>query len=465
MLRGVHVKGLLKCRLTFNKLIPAQNTRDGPIDSLAPRTSSIRAGRFGNVWFDPRSVLLAFACVFVPSAGNAFDYENLVALIEERELTSLEQVIEHLPEEYRAGYTLAFDSRSLHGASLAHPRVIMFGDSARFILTFNGEPDQHKYHEIEVMQYREDSKAFEMHSISFEDGVHFSEKNPEVCLSCHGRAPRPIWSSYEYSPLEDVEHWPGIYGSIHDAPVLNPTEKEAYIRFRAKASKHARYRFLKLDHPETEWFPFGVGPNTHKFRPNNRLGNLLARLNAQRVAAGLVQNRFFRRYPNAVLLWMLQCPEAEQEAYMDFIKWSYDQQYAALSHIALDRYGSNSIEQFAFVLEKLVSGLDVYTWNLSMEPAPDDARFFTGIVTIDELVAAAVLESLPDDHWLKAYYRPWTQQQLYDTFFDGYYAANVAPGGVGAAYEKIGPFYDRDYARNACGRLAEYTQEETASDS
>ena len=411
------------------------------------------------------SLLLALACLCIPSAGIAFDYEDLVALIEERGLTTLEQVIERLPEEYRAGYTLAFDSRSLHGASLTYPRVIMFGESARLILTFNGDPNQHKYHEMEVMQYREDGKVFEMRSISFDKGVHFSEKDPELCQACHGHAPRPIWSSYEYSLLEDVEHWPGMYGSIHDAPILNPVEKDAYIRFRATAPQHPRYRFLKLGHPEMEWFPYGMGPHKHRFRPNNRLGNLLARLNAQRVATGLVQNRFFRRYPHTVLLWMLQCPEAEQEVYVDFIKRAYDAEYSGLSHIALDRYGSRSIEQFAFVLEKLVSGLDVYTWNLSMEPAPDDPRFFTGIVTIDELVAAAVLERLPDDHWIKTYYRPWTQQQLYDTFSAGYYAANVAPGGVGATYEEIGPFYDREYARGACGKLAEYAQKETTPDS
>ena len=359
-----------------------------------------------------------------------------------------------------AGHALADALEVGHRLDRVEARDL-FGESARLILTFNGNPDQHKYHEMEVMQYRENAKVFEMHSISFKDGVRFSEKNPKVCETCHGRDPRPIWSSYEYSLLEDVEHWPGMYGSIHDAPVLNPVEKEAYIRFRATASKHSRYRFLKLDHPETDWYPFGFGPNKHEFRPNNRLGNLLARLNAQRVAAGLVRNPFFQRYPHSVLLWMLQCPEAEQQAFVDFIKRSYDREYADLSHIALDRYGTKSIEQFAFVLEKLVSGLDVYTWNLSMEPSPDDPRFFTGIVTIDELVAAAVLELLPEDHWLMAYYRPWTQQQLYDTFSSGYYAANVAPGGVGATYEKIGPFYDREYARNACGRLAEHAQEET----
>ena len=96
---------------------------------------------------------------------------------------------------------------------------------------------------------------------------------------------------------------------------------------------------------------------------------------------------------------------------------------------------------------------DVYTWNLALEVAADEPRFFTGMVTIDELVAAELMSSLPAGHWLRRYYVPWTQRELYDTFKQGYYADNVAPGGVGAAYEANGPFYDREYAKGACPDL------------
>ena len=117
-------------------------------------------------------------------------------------------------------------------------------------------------------------------------------------------------------------------------------------------------------------------------------------------------------------------------------------------------------EEVAFVFEKLLSGLDVYTWNLTFEPRPDDARFFTGIVDIDELVAAAVLARLPAQHWLRSYYVPWNQRQLYDTFRQGYYLSNVAPGGVGQVYEQLGPFFDRQRMQMACPRLREEAFEE-----
>lgn len=405
-------------------------------------------------------VLLCCKSLLFASPSHAFDYEDLVALIKDKKLTTVSEVIEQLPQEYLENFTLAFGSRSLHGSSHNNPRVILFGNTAKLVLTFNGDPTQSKYHALEAMQFREDRKVFELRSISFEDGVRYSEKNPSVCHTCHGTDPRPIWSSYEYTEIEDVEHWPGFYGSIHDAPVLSEEESQAYVRFRRLAADHPRYRFLKLDHPETDWYPFGTGPYQHRFRPNNRLGNLLARLNAKRVANDLKRKAFFKTYPSLTLQWLLQCNEAEESGYLSFIKSLYDRDFASLSHIKLDQYDSKSVEQVAFVFEKLLSGLDVYTWNLSLNPSPNDARFFTGIVSIDELVTAAVLSDLPNDHWLQRYYVPWTQRQLYNTFQEGYYSANVDPGGIGHIYDDIGPFFDRKRAKQACSQLERYGQRE-----
>ena len=392
-----------------------------------------------------------------------FDYEDLIALIKNHQLTSIEEVIERLPESYLENFTLAYDSESLHGSSFDFPRAVLFGTDATLVITFNGDPSQRRYNHLEVMQYRQQTREFELRSISFEDDVLFSVKNPPLCQSCHGHDPRPIWSSYEYADIESLEHWPGFFGSTHDAPALNSIEEKAYGRFRKLAAEHPRYQYLRLSHPESDWFPYGAGPFEHRFRPNNRLGNLLARLNAKRVASGLVEKEFFRRYPNISLQWLLQCDQAEEEDYLTFIKSVYDGMYQSSLPVALDQYQSKSVEQVAFVFEKLLSGLDVYTWNMSLDPQPEERRFSTGIVTIDELVAAAVLAQLPVTHWLNQYYVPWASRQLYETFEQGYYATNVAPGGVGRTYDSIGLFFDRDRAREACAQLNEFGQKEARS--
>lgn len=385
--------------------------------------------------------------------GYAFDYEDLTFLIESNNLTSVEQVIAHLPQPFLENYTLAYDSRSLHGSSYDYPRAVLFGTDATLVLTFNGDPAHARYQHVEAMQFRQQSNEFEMRSISFEDDAHLSAKNPPLCLSCHGNRPRPIWSSYSYADIEEQQHWPGFYGSMHDAPSLDSVEAEAYANFQRLATRHPRYRYLKFSHAESKWYPYGDGPYEHRFRPNNRLGNLLARLNARRVATDLMQKEFFLKYPNISLLWLLQCDQAEEDDYLAFVKSVYDGSYTALSDIRLAQYHSKSAEQVAFVFEKLLSGLDVYTWNLSLDPQPDDERFFTGMVSIDELVAAAVLQRLPDTHWIHRYFLPWTNQQLYETFQPGYYAANIAPGGIGNVYDMMGLFFDRDRAKQACARL------------
>ena len=403
--------------------------------------------------------LLAASMLVFPSPGLAFDYEDLVELVKTRQITTIEQLLPALPAEFLGNYTLVHHSRSLHGASPDFPRVILFGRNAKLILTFNGSPHQSRFTDLEVMHFREAAQAFELRSISFDGDVRFSEANPAVCLGCHGVSPRPIWSSYEYSEEDEgVVHWPGLYGSTHDAPTLSADKGAAFSQFRERAATHQRYRHLVLRHPGSQWYPYGTGPHQHQFRPNNRLGNLLARLNAKRIAHHLQLNAFYNTYPSLALLWVLQCTEATGEKFVHFIEDHFRVKYPILAETA---EGVSSVPgRLAFMFEKLLSGPDVFTWNMSLDPVPGDARFFTGIVQIDELVAAELLAGLSGEHWLKEYYLPWNQQMLYDTFRQGYYDLNVAPGGVGAEYDAAGLFYDRDLARQACPELARHAAAE-----
>lgn len=386
------------------------------------------------------------------SPGHTLVYEDLVDLIREEGITSLEQVLPKLPDEFLYSYTLVYHSRSLHGASYDFPRAILFGNNAKLIITFNGKEDHGRYNDLEIMQFRDDERAFELRSITFDNGVVFSEKNPVSCLGCHGTSPRPIWSSYEYSEDEGVTHWPGFYGSIHDAPRLVTEEEKGFRSFRERAAEHPRYRHLRLRHRGSRWYPFGAGPYRHKFRPNNRLGNLLARLNARRLAHHLRRGAFFEAYPSLSMLWVLRCPEASTATFTRFVEDRFSGTYPSFVE-ARDSAG-DSPERFGFMFEKLLSGPELLTWNMELDPAAAGHGFFTGIVHMDELVAAELLRGFTGGHWLQEFYVPWSQRDLYDTFKSGYYDNNVAPGGVGAQYDAIGLFYDRDQARAACPELS-----------
>ena len=63
-----------------------------------------------------------------------------------------------------------FKSRSLHDASYENPRVLMYGEDAKFIITFNGANNQKGYDAIETMEYNDQDKEFYYREILFPEG-------------------------------------------------------------------------------------------------------------------------------------------------------------------------------------------------------------------------------------------------------------------------------------------------------
>lgn len=405
-----------------------------------------------------RGPIAWFALLAVPVAPAAFDLDDLTALIERENLLELPAVLDRLPAEYRENYTLVYDSHSLQQSSHRDPRALLFGSDATLVLTFNGDPAQRTFDELEAVQFRENPPRFEFHSIAFRDGkVEVSPPNPTLCQRCHGADPHPIWGSYRYDPKTLNVHWPGAYGSIHDAPKLDAAEGEAFQNFRTLAREHDRYRHLRLEHPESAWFPYGDGAFQHRFRPNNRLGNLLARLNARRVADRIERGAFFRDRPATVVSWLLGCPQTREPEMRESLRAIFASRFPHSENSGLygepDKYTPRDHD--LFMLEKLTTGLDVYTWNLSPAVERYDTRFSTGITTIDRLVTARLLESQKNSGAeFGVLYRMRRVDELYDSFRPGYYRQNVASGGIGDIYASLGGDYDETIALRACADLA-----------
>ena len=404
---------------------------------------------------DKRGWLVCALVVFSPDAWG-YSYARLVELIEDRGLQRIADVLPHLPADLRSSYTLAYRSRSAQEGSFEFPRAILFGRDAKFIIAFNGHPQQRGFADLEILQFNDQDREFELYRISFAAGVVYSGKNPQACAACHGINPRPLWSSYEYAS-PDTRHWPGMYGSVHDAPRFDPTEADAFKRFQDLARGHSRYRSLTLQEPESEWFPYGRGAYQHRFRPNNRLGNLLARLNAQRIAARILRRDFLRRYPNTAWLWLLRCPQVFAPDVEQHVRRLFTQNADAALHASAPGWSLTRM------FEDLLGGADLGSWNLASVDDRAGPRFSTGIVDIDHLVAGALLSGTGSAHaWLGEFYRRWSSRELYDGFQPGYYAANVQPGGVGADYDRLAASYDPALAQCACPRLSAGTRLEMA---
>ena len=158
------------------------------------------------------------------------NYETLKTILLNEKIPSIAGVVKRiaaLSPSYVAAHTLAYQSFSLHESSFENPRAIVFGNTGDLVMTFNGNPSQRSYSNLEVMTF-DRAKGYEFREITFlkepnaasspglEESdieirtptVLISKPNPQVCTQCHGERAIPIWQPYFT--------WPGMYGSDDD---------------------------------------------------------------------------------------------------------------------------------------------------------------------------------------------------------------------------------------------------------
>lgn len=188
----------------------------------------------------------------VASAQGEPSYESVEKLIRERGLKKIEDLLPLLPESYRRNHLLMFESGSLQDASHQSPRAILFGESANFIMSFNGHAGQKGFYALETISWNENQSSFEFREIAFpkdEAGqVQFSQKNPAKCLQCHRQDPRPNWHHYNA--------WPGAYGQADDLPYTeqfefrDPLTAEHIVMDNRKAGQELKVFLQSIDgHP------------------------------------------------------------------------------------------------------------------------------------------------------------------------------------------------------------------------
>jgi hypothetical protein len=266
--------------------------------------------------FLSRSIRVLSAVLSLLSTGSATAQDLSFAglreiLLRDRPTTiaaTLQAIAKQYPS-YLAHHTLAYHSISLHGSSYDNPRAIVFGNTADFVLSFNGDPLQRGFGALEMMQFsplggyafreiaflQEPKNAVELidaDEIELRtDAVVISKPNPGICTSCHDKTnPRPIW--------EPAAIWPGIYGSANDrlyrflleseqrpvrrrissAPGVRggDPERDGFNRYLANRRSHPRYGTLPLPRGiERVAFERTSSPSL-RHRPNLTLSTLLS---------------------------------------------------------------------------------------------------------------------------------------------------------------------------------------------
>ncbi len=177
----------------------------------------------------PRDV--ALRSIVVASA------ESLAAVGQTAGARSVDELVPLMPEALRARYLLVFESRSLQGATFRDPRVLLYSEDLRFIVSFNGDPATRGHGILETMEFDDARRAFRLHEISFPEGATgpvVSEANPPRCVRCHGSDPRPLWDTYPT--------WPGVYGERDH--VTSEDERAGLTSFLEHRPANPRYRAL-----------------------------------------------------------------------------------------------------------------------------------------------------------------------------------------------------------------------------
>lgn len=250
-----------------------------------------------------------------------FYFNDLVDLIEsqsgEKSLESSLGLILKTYPSFRENYILMYKSRSLQKSSFLYPRALLFGYEARFIITYNGHPEDHGYNGLETMEFNEEKGTFTFREIAFARGSFtVSKDNPAKCMRCHQASsrqkidPRPNWEPYNL--------WLGAYSSAsHGHKVYKPSSKdfepslyalfvkenEMYEKFLNEvAPLHERYKDLK---PMEKSDRFGTYfPATFTQSKINRmttnLTEALARLNISRILRLMEESPHFEAYKEAV---------------------------------------------------------------------------------------------------------------------------------------------------------------------
>ncbi len=304
--------------------------------------------------------------------------------IETHSIKRIEDLLPLLPEQYRSRFSLIYKSESAQGASLARPRVILFGDSGskempkwpQLIMAFTGDSKQRGGQILETIEYSRKSKGFVFRSVDFSGSQPVIHENPAQCMSCHSKSLHPNWDTYGL--------WPGAFAGQHlghDGGFKYYPENEvrAMKRFLSHAAKHERYKHLVFSSPRSakDYFKTLEELDGH----NVRLSGLISTYNFERILSEIVSAREFLKYKDA-----FEAALAHSDEFFSHLPNSDSVQRLYTKRLVDTR---EKVE--AYYQERH----DRYLKNTGMKPAPNQIPFDLGAT---ELQIVAKLRILAEDY-------------------------------------------------------------------
>ncbi|MES2801421.1 MAG: hypothetical protein V4654_02920 [Bdellovibrionota bacterium] len=312
-------------------------------------------------------------------AGTDIDFSEVENLIDKNKPKTIEDFITYLPESYKANYNIQKEGRGLQEASFEFPRIIVYGETAKTVMTFNGHPSQKQYNEIELMSYDDIIKEYQFRVISFQSGkAVMSEKNPAVCMRCH-KDSRPLWDTYS--------DWKGMYGEHNDRMTL---EELAHLR---SDSYKGNSRYSKL--PEHK--VLSTPPLDH-LRPrfNAQMGIFLKYRWAVSIAEKIKKSGVLGKIPDEAVFGTLVCNSGRLDTKLTIAKSAHPadfDQFMSLYNLAPDNLKVEYVNSF------ILLGRSFFESKRSVDSIIPDTPFgrsHTGIHTVAEVILANLAPFLPN---------------------------------------------------------------------
>jgi hypothetical protein len=275
-------------------------------------------------------------------------------------------------EVYKDQHVQVWNSRGTAKkvANKKNPRVIFYKDNLIFAKTDHPSFLQNS-NIVEIIQVEID-KPYTFHMIDYNQSPPKLQKNPRLCLDCHGNQPRPIWTSYNY--------WPGSFRSTYEFQEHNKNPEGMYKKLEGGGGVNSDAFNRYLNH----W----------AFRKmHNDMSKVPIYKSLQLVTLGSILrcDNFDKFFGNKLKLWknlnllnqmslakhtahVTEVVHKEEKTRIEFGKEINDPGDFHFN----DRYDINTMAQLSFLYEPL--GLDMKMYSYSFHPGPNNYGFgFAGL--------------------------------------------------------------------------------------
>jgi len=157
-------------------------------------------------------VILLFIIHPIKSLG--YTYEELLELVNYSQ--NIDEVLKNLPDQLKENIVIGFSSDAekvvKEYVSPKNPRIIMYTDDGRLLLSVVSDPASPLYNSLQVIRVTQE-ETWIPENITIRKGVSKITR-PRKCLTCHHKG-RPNWDTYN--------RWRNFWGSYH-----KPVGDEAY---------------------------------------------------------------------------------------------------------------------------------------------------------------------------------------------------------------------------------------------